>query len=102
HGVLEQPAQVGMVAAARAGRPSPGAAQLAVAQQRSQKGSELVVVDLAGQVLEEAVELVEVAIGLREEGSGIDGLVLAAHALDPVDLHHQLVAEALDASRRLD
>ena len=88
--------------AASAGRPSPGAAELAVAQQGSQHSGELAVVNLPGQVLEEPVELIEVAVRAGQEGGGIDLAVLGAYALDLVYLHHQLVPEPLDASPGLD
>ncbi len=92
--VLEQAAEVGVVAAARAGRPAPFGAQRVVGEQPREQRGVAGIVDLAGKVLEEAVELVEVAVGdgqeLRRVGRrGVD-------ARDRADLELQLVAEALD------
>ena len=49
--------------------------------------------DLAGQVLEEAVELVEVAVGVGRKRAGSAS---SLGARDVGHLDHQLVAEALD------
>ena len=91
--VLEQPAEVGVVAGARARRAAPLGAQRGVAEQALEQAAIGRVVDLAGEVLEEAVELVEVAVGDGQEGRRI-------RLLGPCDRPHlelQLVAEALDA-----
>ena len=66
-GVLEQPAEIRVVAAARARRAPPLRAQRGIAEQRLHQPAVRRVVDLAGQVLEEPLELVEVAVGDREE-----------------------------------
>jgi hypothetical protein len=58
--VLEQPAEVGVVAAAGAGRCAPRVAQRAVGEQRLKQRGVAGVVDLVGRVLEEPVQLVEV------------------------------------------
>ena len=94
--VLEQPAEVGVVAVARARRAAPLGAQRGVAEQRVEQRLEAGVVDLARKVLEEAVELVEVAVGDRQEGRRI-GLA-RRRATDRAQLDLQLVAKALDAT----
>jgi hypothetical protein len=58
------------MAGARARRAPQRGAQLAVAEQASSSARERRVADLAGEVLEEAVELVEVAVGDRQERAG--------------------------------
>ena len=115
-GVLEQAAEVGVVAGRRARRRAPGrgrapgahrrgpgseqgarricsrsARRRAALEQRLQRG----VVDLAGEVLEEAFELVAVAVGGGQEAGGVG--VLALGALDRAQLDLQLVAKALHA-----
>ena len=65
--VLEQAAEVGVMAGPGAGRPAPVRAQRRVAEQVVQQRAVPGLVHLARQVLEEAVELVEVAVGDREE-----------------------------------
>ena len=92
-GVLEQPAEVGVVAAARARRAPPLGAQRLVAEQALEQARVGGVVDLAREVLEEAVELVDVAVGDRQELRRVGGL----GALDLLDVDLQLVAEALHA-----
>ncbi len=72
--VLEQPAEVRVVAAARARRAPPLGAQRGVAQQPVEQLAVGRVVDLAREVLEEAVELLDVAVGDRQEGRRIRGL----------------------------
>jgi hypothetical protein len=57
-GVLEQATEVGVMAVARAGRPAPLLTQRRVVEQRGQQRAQAGVVDLAREVLEEAVELV--------------------------------------------
>ena len=66
-GVLEQPAEVGVVARARAGRPAQLGPERVVAEEGVDQGAQVGVVDLAREVLEEAVQLVEVAVGGRQE-----------------------------------
>ena len=67
-GVLEQAAQVGVVARARAGRAAELGAERLVAEERSRAaGARSRVVHLAREVLEEAVELLDVAVGDRQE-----------------------------------
>ena len=83
------------MAAARARRAAPLRAQRVVAQQPLQQAAVAGIVDLAREVLEEAVELVDVAVGDREER----GRVGALGARDRAHLDLQLVAEALDAAR---
>ena len=97
HGVLEQPAEVGVVPGARARRPPPLRTELAVTPQRGQQRTERRVVHLAGEVLEEALELVEVAVGDGEEGRRVGRL--GAPDVAHVDL--ELVAEALDPPAHL-
>ncbi len=70
--VLEQAAEVRVVAGPRARRQPPRRAQLVVGQQSAQQRLIAAVVDLAGEVLQKAVELVEVAVGRRQEAGGID------------------------------
>ena len=65
--VLQQPAEVGVVAGARARRAAPLGAQRVVAEQPLEQRAVARVVDLAREVLEEAVELVDVAVGDRQE-----------------------------------
>ena len=73
-----------------------------VGQQRVEQRPVAGVVDLRGQVLEEAVELVHVAVGDGQER--LDRHVLGAFAAWPAarrmsaDLDHEVVAEALDAA----
>ena len=65
--VLEQPAEVRVVAAARAGRAAQLGAERLVAEERVEQRAQVGVVDLAREVLEEAVELLDVAVGDRQE-----------------------------------
>ena len=92
HRVLEQPAQVGVVARARAGRAAQLGPERVVAQEGVDQRAQVGVVHLAGEVLEEAVELVEVAVGGRQERGRVGRL----GAPDRAQLDLQLVAEALD------
>jgi hypothetical protein len=97
-GVLEQAAEVGVVAAARARGAAPLGAQGVVREQALQQPRVRRVVHLARQVLEEAVELVDVAVRDRQELRGISGV-------GPCDVEHldlQLVAEALHAPAHAD
>ena len=81
-GVLEQPAQVGVVSGAGGRRAAPGLPQDAVGHQRVEQSAVALVVDLARQVLEEAVKLVEVTIGAREKYARIGLAVLAGYVGD--------------------
>ena len=92
--VLEQPAEVGVMAGARARRAPPLGAQRGVAEQAVEQRPVARLVDLAREVLEEAVELVEVAVGDRQERRRVG----AVGALDRAHVDLQLVAEALDAA----
>ena len=94
-GVLEQAAQVGVVAGARAGRAAELGAEGGVAQERVDQLPQARVVHLAAEVLEEAVELLQVAVGGGQELGG--SASPAVHAGDRGELGGQLVAEALDA-----
>ena len=94
HRVLEQPTQVGVVTVARRGPAAQRRAQPVVAQDTRQQGAQRRVAHLAGQMLEEAVELVEVAVGDGQEGGRIG--VPRVGASDRADVDLQLLAEALD------
>ena len=65
--VLEEAAEVGVVPGARAWGATPVGPQRDVGQERLQQGAVRGVVDLAGEVLEEAVELLDVAVGDGQE-----------------------------------
>jgi len=65
-GVLEQAAGVGVVGL-RGGQPTQGAAQLAVRQRPLDRGAQSRVRDLAGEELEESVQLVGVAPERRRQ-----------------------------------
>ena len=90
--VLEQPSEVGVVRPTRARRPAPLRAQLRIGQHRRQQPLVGGVVDLAREVLEKPVELVEVPVGGRQEVAGID--VFRPGDVD--HLQHQRVPEELD------
>src|SRR5215210_6151840 len=77
HGVLDQPAQEGVVA-----------------EERVEQAPEVLVVHLPCQVLEEAVELLHVAVGHRQELGRIARLL--ARTPDRLQRHLKLVAKALD------
>ena len=98
--VLEQAAQVGVVAAARARRAAQRGAQGGVAEDVVQERPEGRVADLAGEVLEEAVELVEVAEGDGQERGRV-GLA-GVGAGDRPQLGLELVAEALHPAGHAD
>ena len=66
-----------------------------VGQQSAQQRLIAAVVDLAGEVLQKAVELVEVAVRRRQEAGGID-VRRRLRTGDLRDLDHELVAEPLD------
>jgi len=95
-GVLEQTAEVGVVARARAWRQPPRGAQLAVRQHQLEQSPVARLVNLAREVLEKAVELVEVAIGDRQEAGRVE--TGAGRSLDPFELDLKRIAEASDAS----
>ena len=93
HRVLQQPAEVGVVADARAGRAPQLRPERVVGEEGVEQGAQVGVVHLAREVLEEAVELVQVAVGDRQEGGRVGAPRRARIALQ-LDL--QLVPEALD------
>ena len=67
HGVLEQPAEIGVVAAARARGGAQRGPEVLVGQEGVEQPPQIAVVHLARQVLEEAVELLDVAEGDGQE-----------------------------------
>ena len=69
--VLDQPAEVGVMARAGAGRAPEIGAERVVAEEAVEQGAQVRVVDLAAEVLEEAVELLQVAVGDRQELGGV-------------------------------
>ncbi len=95
-GVLEQAAEVGVVAGAGARRPPPRGPQRLVADEVGDQRPQARLVDLAGEVLEEAVELLHVAVGAGQERRRVD--VAGLRSGDRPHLDLQLVAEALDAA----
>ncbi len=100
-----RPARFGPARASRAARSTRGGqrarceaqllAQALVAEQRLEQRLERRVVDLAREVLEEAFELVAVAVGGGQEAGRVGRL--ANRALDRSKLDLQLVAKALHA-----
>src|SRR5918992_1508855 len=92
--VLEQAAEVGVMAGAGAGGAAELGAEARVAQERVEERAQVGVVDLARQMLEKPVELVEIAIcdGQELGGGGGSGNGAAGRA----ELHLELVPEALD------
>ena len=96
HRVLEQAAEVGVVAVARAGRAPEVGAELLVAQERVEQTAQVRVVHLAGQMLEKPVELLDVAVGDRQELGGVGRVLLGTPDRGELDL--QLVAKALDTA----
>ena len=99
--VLEQAAEVGVVAGTGAGRPAPLPPQRIIGEQRIEQLAVSAVVDLAREMLEEAVQLVEIAVGRGQELGRVE-LVRWRRTLDLDDLDHELVAEALDAAGDVD
>src|SRR3954463_7859574 len=79
----------------RARRAAPRGAQIGVGEERLQQRREARIAHLAGQVFEEAVELVEVAVGDRQEGRRVG--LRGGRFRDRPYLELELVAEALDA-----
>ena len=98
--VLEQAAEVGVMAGARAGRPPELARQRLGEQHTLHDPAERRVVHLAGKVLEEARQLLVVAVRARQVGGRVNRL--RVESADVVDLGHQLAAEALDPARHPD
>ena len=94
-GVLEQAAEVGVVLAARAGERAQRRAQRLVAEQADEQRAEAGLADLAGERVEEAVELVEVAVGDGQERRRVGRPGVDADEARQLDL--QLAAEARDA-----
>ena len=96
-GVLDQPSDVGVMAAAGAGSASelgrPGLGEEDALNDRAQE----LVVDLASQVLKKPLELGGVPVGGRQELGRIE--LAGLDRLDLVDLGDQFAAEALDFSR---
>src|SRR5439155_25752922 len=82
-----------------AGRAAELGAERAVPEECVDEASQARVVDLAAEVLEEAVELVEIAEGDRQEVGGVDAGGVGAR--DRSELGRQLVTEALDPARHL-
>ncbi len=87
-GVLEQPAEVGVVAGPRARGEAELGAERLVGEQAVKQRPVAGVGDLAGEVLEEAVELVEVAVGDGQEFARVDRRVVGAG--DPLELDLRL------------
>ena len=84
HRVLEQPAEVGVVPRAGAGGASELGAEVVVLEEGAEQRPVVGVVDLAGEVLQEAVELVEVAVG---DGQEVGRVGRALGAADGPQLH---------------
>ena len=98
--VLEQTAEVRVVAVARAWRAARGCPQLGVGKQRVDQRAVAGVVNLRAEVLEEAIELVHVSVRDRQER--LHGHLLATIGIglgpaDVGDLDHQVLAEAFDS-----
>ena len=98
--VLEQPAEIGVMAAAGTGRaPELRRHRLGVEDPLDHLAESLVV-DLAGQMLEKAVQLLDRAVGGREELGRVERV-----RLDPPQRRHlgrEVAAEALDLAADLD
>ena len=97
HRVLEQAAQVGVVRGARARRAPQLGAEGGVREEGVEQAVVVRVVDLTREVLEEAVEFVEVAVGDGEEL----GRVCVLGPRHGAQLGHHLVAKALHAPARV-
>jgi hypothetical protein len=95
-GVLDETAQVGVVPGACARRPPEVRPEPLVIEERLEQCAQVGGVDLAGEMLEEAVELLHVAVGHREELGGV-GPVLRG-TLDRLQVDLKRVSEALDAT----
>ena len=99
-GVLDQAAEVGVVAGPGARR-APELARDGLGEEDPLDDlPQRRVVHLAGQVLEEAGQLLGVAIGGGQELGRVD--LIALERADVVDLGDQLAAEALDLARDAD
>src|SRR5215218_11474349 len=97
HRVLEQPADIGVMT-----RPGAGSAAELARHRLGEEDAlgdlpERGIVDLPGQVLQEALELVRVAIGGRQESGRID--LALVNRLDVLDLRDELTPEALHLAR---
>lgn len=73
-GVLEQPAQIRVVAAAGAGRAAQRGAELLIAKHGAQEAAEARIMHLGREVFEEPFELVEIAVRRRQKLLGVDAL----------------------------
>src|SRR5436190_9292021 len=96
HGVLEQPAEVGVMADARAGRASEVLRHRAAEQQALDRTAKRWVVDLPRQMFEETFELLRRPVGRRQELSRIERPRL--ETLDVVELGDHLAAKPLHAA----
>jgi hypothetical protein len=95
HRVLEEPAEVCVVPGARARGAPEVLAERRVSEERVEQRAQVGVVDLTGKMLEEAVELLHVAVGDRQElGRVRHGL---GRAPDRFELDLKLVPEPLYA-----
>ena len=99
-GVLEQAAEVGVMPGARARRAAPVGSQLFVGQQGVEQPPVVRIVDLAREMLEEAVELVAVAECDRQELLRVDRS--GGRLGDRAHFDLQLVAEPLDPPGDMD
>jgi Protein of unknown function (DUF1015) len=92
-GVLEQAAGVGMVGVGCRGQHPQAGPQLGVARKAPDEGAQLRMRDLRSEELEEAVQLLDIAAGLRHERRGI-----CLRRLERPHLELQAVPETLDAA----
>src|SRR5215211_2326920 len=92
--VLEQPARVRVVAVGRRWKCTKACPEVGVSEEPPDEAAQPGVGDLVGEELEEPVQLVEVAAGLRGERCRVRALRL----LERADVELQTVAEALDTS----
>ena len=98
--MLEEPAEVGVVPGAGARRAAEVVGHRAAEQEPLHHPQQRRVVDLAREVLEEALELLDRAIGGRQE---LRRVVRAGlQALDIVELGDHLAAKALDPAANAD
>ena len=99
-GVLDQPADVGVVARSRAGcAPELGGDRVGE-QHPLDDAPQRRVVHLPGEVLEEALELLRVSIRGGQELRGVE--LRLRNRSDVLDLGHELPPEALDLARHPD
>jgi hypothetical protein len=96
-GVLQQPADVGVMSGPGAGCPPEPARHRLREQDPLDHLAERRVVHLARQVLEEALQFCCVAVGGREEEGRVE--VALRDRLDVLDLRDQLAAETLDLAQ---